>query len=118
MPLIQNTRTLTANERVDNLLAGSQFEFMPYNGVVRFGIVQDANGSILCDVYSGQDVLMETGLVSTANRIPINPDDFNLRDVAAGGERLKIRAVNGAAANRVIFWAVEITPLPAMRRRR
>src|SRR5262245_48643809 len=111
MPTIQGTRTLQASETVDNILANSQFEFMPYHGAVRFGLTQDTNASVLCDVYSGQDVLMETGLISTANRVPINPDDFNLRDVAAAGERLKVRARNTAAATRVIFWAVEITPI-------
>lgn len=118
MPTIQGSVVIAASTTVDNLLLGSQFEFMPFNGAVRFGLVQDTNGSILCDVYSGQDVLMETGLVSTQNRIPINPDDFNLRDVAAMGERLKIRARNTAAANRTIFWAVECIPIAMGRRRR
>ena len=109
--LIQNTITLTASQDIPNILTGSQFELMPFDGLVRFGITQDANGSIVCDVYSGTDLLMESSTVSIANRFPVNPDDFNLRDVAAKGERLKIHARNTAAANRVLFYAVEVIPI-------
>jgi hypothetical protein len=97
----------------DNVLANSQFEFLPYNAMVEFGLNGDANGADLrVDVYSGQDVLMEGASMSVQNRIPVYPDDYQLTDVAAAGERLKVRVRNtSAAAARTVFFAVRITPL-------
>jgi len=96
----------------DNVLTGSQFEYLPFDALVEFGLAGDANGADLrLDVYSGQDVLTEQMQPSTQNRLPVYPDDFILQDVAAAGERLKIRVRNTSAAGaRVINFAVRITP--------
>lgn len=113
-PVIQNSVSIAAASVNDNVLSGSQFEYLPYNAAVAFGLNGDANGADLrVDVYSGQDVLMESAPMSAQNRIPLWPDDFTLTDVAGGGERLKIRVRNtNAGAARTIFFAVRIQPLP------
>ena len=112
MPVIQGKATVTGSNVTDNLLSGSQFEFLPCDATLDFGIVGDANAADLrVDVYSGQDVLMESGQPSAQNRIPVFPDDYNLSDVAAAGERIKIRVRNLNAADRSIFYAVRITPV-------
>jgi len=112
MPVIQGSVSVAGLGVNDNVLASSQFEFMPYHGAVEFGLNGDANGADLrVDVYSGQDVLMEGASMSAQNRIPVYPDDYQLNDVAAAGERLKVRVRNTNAAARVIFYAVRITPL-------
>lgn len=113
MPLIQGTSSIAASSVNDNLLQGSQFEFLPYNAALSFGINGDTNGTDLrVDVYSGQDVLAESIPCNTVNRIPVNPDDFLLQDVAGAGERIKIRVrnTNGAAA-RTVFYSLIITPI-------
>lgn len=113
MPVIQGSASIGASAVNDNVLAESQFEFLPYDAAVEFGLNGDANGGDLrVDVYSGQDVLMENAPMSVQNRIPIYPDDYQLTDVAAGGERLKVRVRNtNAGAARTIFFAVRITPM-------
>lgn len=113
MPVIQNTVSVAASSVNDNVLAGSQFEFLPYNAILEFGLNGDANGADLrVDVYSGQDVLMENSPMSAQARIPIYPDDYQLNDVGAAGERIKIRVRNtNAGAARSIFFAVRITPV-------
>jgi len=112
MPVIQGSVSIAGVSVNDNILTGSQFEFLPYNAMVEFGLNGDANGADLrVDVYSGQDVLMEGASMSAQARIPVYPDDYQLTDVAAAGERLKVRARNVNAAARVIFYAVRITPL-------
>jgi len=117
MPVIQGSVSVAGLSVNDNLLSGSQFEYLPYNAALAFGLNGDANGADLrVDVYSGQDVLMEAAPMSAQNRIPVWPDDFTLTDVAGGGERLKIRARNTNAAARTIFWAIRIQPLPSRRR--
>jgi hypothetical protein len=112
MPVIQGKATIAGNGVTDNVLTGSQFEFLPYDAQLNFGIVGDANAADLrIDVYSGQDVLMESAQPSAQNRIPVWPDDYNLEDVAGGGERIKVRARNLNAAARDLFFAVRITPI-------
>lgn len=110
MPLIQGSVSIAATSVNDNVLAGSQFEFLPYDARVAFGLVASATGLVL-DVYSGQDALCEALAPSTANRFPINPDDFNLQDVAAAGERMKIRARNTTGGALTLFFAVNIMPI-------
>jgi hypothetical protein len=107
MPLIQQSVTLAANAVNDNLIQGSQFEFLPYNASLRFALNGSAAG-LVADIYSGQDVLAEQMSINTLNRVPINPDDFLLSDVAAGGERIKMRVRNTTAGPLTVFFALMI----------
>lgn len=112
MPTVQSSVSIPAATVNENLLAGSQWEFLPYDARLDFGLVGDANAADLrIDVYSGTDVLAENYIPSAQNRVPVWPDDFNLNDVAAAGERIKIRVrnTNGAAA-RTVFFSTRITP--------
>jgi len=107
---IQKTASLAANTTVDNVLSGSQFEFLPYAAALDFGIVASATG-IQADVYSGSDMLCETLDVSTQNRFPVFPDDYSLNDVAGAGERIKVRLRNTTAGALTYFVGVRITPI-------
>lgn len=112
MPLISDTRSIGAGATVDNVLAGSQFEFLPFDAMLQFGLVgAGVLGDILVDVYSGQDVLMESSPISILARFPVFPEDFTLDDVAAAGERLKVRIRNTSAGALVVNTAVKITPI-------
>lgn len=113
MPVIQDSVSVGASATVDNVLAGSQWEFLPFDAQIDFGLNGDANGGDLrLDVFSGSDSLMENGQGNTANRTPVFPDDFTLQDVAAAGERLKIRVRNtNAGAARTLFFSVRIFPV-------
>lgn len=107
MPVIQQSISVGANTSVDNVLAGSQFEFLPYDASLMFGVSGSANGLIV-DVYSGQDVLAETMAIGATNRIPVMPDDFTLSDVAGAGERIKVRVRNTTAGAVTFFYSVRI----------
>jgi len=109
MPSISVSNSVAANSVVDNVLQGNQYEFLPFNALLEFGIVAAAAG-ILCDVYSGGDTLTEAGVVSRANRSPLYPDDFTLNDVAAAGERIKVRLRNTTGAAIVVETICRITP--------
>lgn len=112
MPLIQGSISVPGSSVIDNVLTGSQWEFLPFNAQVLFGLNGDANAvDLRLDVYSGTDVLLESGMISSQNRIPVYPDDFNLNDVAAAGERLKVRVRNLNAAARTLFYSVLINRL-------
>lgn len=110
MPVIQQTISVPANGVVDNAIQGSQFEFMPYDAALRFGLSASAVG-LVADVYSGQDVLAEQMAVAPTNRLPINPDDFVLSDVAGAGERIKVRLRNTTGAAIGLNFSVIIDPI-------
>ena len=110
MALIQNSVSIAAGATVDNILTGSQWEFLPFNAHLNFGLVAAAAG-LLIDAYSGSDTLVEQMAPSIANRFPIFPDDFTLEDVAGAGERIKVRAQNPTAGALVLFYAIRITPI-------
>ena len=110
MPLIQQSVSIPASSVNDNVIQGSQFEFLPYNASLRFALNGSATG-LVADIYSGQDVLAEQMAVNTLNRVPINPDDFLLSDVAGQGERIKIRVRNTTAGALTLFHALMIDPI-------
>lgn len=110
MPVIQGSVSVAANAVNDNVLTGSQFEYLPYNAKIDFGLVGSATG-LLADVFSGQDIVAESFAPPTTNRFPVNPDDFTLSDVAAAGERLKVRVRNTTGGALTIFWSIVISPV-------
>lgn len=110
MPMIQVTGSVAANSVNDNVLAGSQFEFLPYAAALEFGLVASAAG-MLSDTYSGSDILCEGMALSTANRFPVFPDDYTLTDVAGRGERIKVRMRNTTGGALTYFVGIRITPV-------
>lgn len=112
MPLIQSTNTMLTLTTIDNVLTGSQFEFLPFDAFLEFGLVGDGVlGDFLVDVYSGQDVLAEAIPISILDRMPVYPEDFVLNDVAGAGERIKIRIRNTSAGTLDVNTSVKITPI-------
>lgn len=112
MPLFQRSASIAANSVNENVIAGSQWEFLQFPAEVQFGIVGDTNASDLrVDVYSGADALAEDLEPSAQNRMPIFPDDYTLSDIAVASDRLKIRVRNLAGAARTIFVGLRITDI-------
>jgi len=110
VPVIQNSVSVAANATNDNVIQGSQFEFLPYNAFLEFGLVASAAG-LVADVYSGADTVAESFALSTQNRFPVYPDDFPLNDVAAAGERVKVRIRNTTGGALTAFFSIRITPV-------
>ena len=112
MPVIQNLVSVPANGVVDNVLAGSQFEFLPYNALLEFGFQGGTGGpSLRIDAFSGQDILCEGMSCSAAARFPVYPDDYSLNDAAAAGERLKVRVRNTSGAAVDFYYSIKIAPI-------
>lgn len=113
MPSIVKRVSLGTGLSNDNVLAGSPFEFLPYNARVEIGMIADVV-SVLASVTSGADVLQEEGPVqvnATVGAMPKYPDDFVLEDVAAAGERLAIRLRNTNVGTAITAVIVRITEL-------
>jgi len=110
MPTIQGVTALLTGTTNNNVLAGSIYEYLPFNAQVDIAVVGDAAGELRIAVNSGSDTLLEESPISRANRVPIFPDDYSLTDIAMAGDRLKIAARNTGAGTNNLFWAVRITP--------
>ncbi len=113
MPTIFNTTTGAAGGVTVNPLAGSQYEYLPFDAFVEFAIYADTGDTWNVSVFSGSDVLMQSAVIpilATAAPI-IYPDHYFLNDVAGAGERLGIQAVNGTGGVADFRTIVRITPL-------
>lgn len=111
MPLIRVTEVMTASGTATPL-SGSQYEFLPWPAVIRIAMVATTTG-VVAAVSSGSDVLQEEGPVAgggTAGVFP-NRENFDLEDVAAAGDRLKIALRETAAGTPSVMILVDITPL-------
>ena len=112
MPTIRQTTTLAANASA-NPLQGSQYEYLPFDAVVEFAILADAGDTVNASVFSGSDVLLQNAQVDAlAVATPIQyPENYDIRDVAAAGERLGVTVTDASGAGGVVRTVVRITPL-------
>ena len=117
MPIIKRKGDLAAGATLA-VLAGSQYEFLPFDALCEFCIKNIEPTATIADgvtasVFSGSDVLMQNEEVDqdADSGRAVYPDDYNLSDVAAAGERLNVTLQNGAGANQEYLVAVKITPI-------
>src|SRR6267154_1405660 len=107
---------LAANAQV-NLLAGTQYEFLPprlypRGALVEFATLTDATG-VLRTVQTGSDVVEEESPmnIGTINVQPVYPDNFTLNDLVAPGEKINVKARDTSGATRTIQSICRFTAL-------
>ncbi len=115
MPTISGKTSIAAGAINPNVLLGSQYELMPFDGTIEIGIHADSAGLVDCSIFSGPDVLAEPGTpvpFATTARFPVYPDDFQWEDEAAQGDRLKIALRSAATSGGpfTVFWSLRISP--------
>ena len=115
MPLIKTKTSVPAGSTVFPW-QGNQYEFLPFDAVIEVALVaiDDGTAGMIGTVYSGTDVLMqESALDADPNANGLKyPDDYDMQDVGAAGERLGCQLTNPAPSGSVdVLTAVRITPL-------
>ena len=110
MPALQGVQSTAGGLTTPNVLAGSLYEFAPYDAFVEFGLTAEAAGESRVTVSTGQQVVMEESPVSRLARIPVYPDDYTISDMVAMGERIIIKHRNTGVAANNLFWAIKIQP--------
>jgi hypothetical protein len=111
VPTIRSTTTNLAANGTAYPLQGNQYEYLPFNAQVEFAIVSNAAG-IQATVFSGSDVLQQSGAATVKATSPVYPDDFLLMDVAMAGERISVELRETAGvATTDIETVVRITPV-------
>ena len=96
-----------------NVLAGQQFEFLPYNAAIAIGTTGSAAG-LLASFFAGTSLLQQesqVGVETAANRGPIFPDDFTLRTRLKGGTRLQGLVRNPTAGALTVTMVLAIDPI-------
>lgn len=116
MATFRRSVALAASAVVENILAGSEFEFTGVPAVVAVAAVFDTatTGVVEMDVQFGQEVQASRAslpLAATALTGPRIPDDNIVKGVVPGGDRIIVRLRETAAAAAVARVSVEITPI-------
>ena|SRR5690349_14973811 len=112
MPSIVKRFSMATGTTVDNALAGSQYEFAPFDGTIEIGIFSDGN-LVTTSVFSGPDTLAEPGTpvhFGAAEALPVYPDHYPFEDEVAHGDRLKVQLVNNNAGTRIVNVILRLTP--------
>lgn len=111
MPLMNVRQSIGASASVENLFTGSAFEYLPHPAGVELGLVQLSGnfGDIVADISSGSDILAEN-MPLTVRSTGVNvADDLYLEDIAAAGDRLKVRVRNTTAGAIVVQAMARLT---------
>lgn len=113
MPTIKRTTVLAAGA-VAQPLTGSQYEYLPFDALIEASILNDDNTDpVEATMFSGSDVLLENSLIDekALTESVRYPDDYDVQDVAAAGERIGITIRNTGANPATVRTTVRITPL-------
>lgn len=117
MPTIRNRQSIAAAATVANILAGSEFEFLPVPAQIQVAITSDQVDTEL-DVSFGNAIQIQNGAVpqvvvaTTGFEGPRIPEDIVVSDIADAGDRLVVRVRNPDAVNpAVVNTLVMIKPL-------
>lgn len=110
MPTMTDVRSVAANTRTDNILAGKPFEFVVSPSIVRFYQAAAAVG-LNVEILVGGESIVSDSEISSANRFPIRPDDLVAEHGGSSGDRLFIALRNTTGAAIVVKTLVDVLPL-------
>lgn len=110
MPVMQREITVAANSTVENVFAGSAFEFLRGNSVVSIGAGAAVTGTVM-NIQSGADIVLEEAATPILTRYPLIPDEMYYTDVGQMGDRVVLRVRNTTAAGIVFRAIAQITQL-------
>lgn len=110
MPIIKKEISIAANATNDNIFSGSIYEFLPWNASINLGISGSATG-LVATVNTGSDTVQEESPVNILTTMPKIPDDMDIQDVAAAGERFVVKVRNTTAGALTVRALAQITPV-------
>ncbi len=114
MPVFQFNESLAAGTTNNNIMAGSKFEFLPRDSVIRFYAAQDTGDLCQADISLGNVVVGEDlrPFAVTAAEGPDRDKHLLAQAVGAAGDRIQIRTrETGGAAAAVYRFLVDIVDL-------
>jgi len=112
MPSMRFFNDLVTATQIDNVLAGSPFEFVGRDSQIVIAAATEAvalGGDM--EVFFGSDLVFERGRLpaeAVAMAGPVIPENIMVSGVAIAGDRLTVRVFNNAAANLEITVMIQI----------
>lgn len=110
MPVIMKETSVAAGATLDNLVAGSAFEFARTRQIVSIGVAASATGGFIT-ITSGADIVLERTATPIKTVYPIIPDDMYFTDVMEAGDRLVITCSNPTGGALTFRGVVQVTPV-------
>lgn len=115
MPLITDARSLAANTIVDNILAGKQWEFLPFNALLGVGITADGPGLFMSVNVAGR-LLVDAQEVPTKGAAgtgawPVFPDDQLFKDFGFQSQKVQITLHNRTGGALLAKTRLQIDPV-------
>ena len=109
MQVIQRETSIPANGVIDNVFAGSAFEFAKGSSLVSIGSVAAATGLQITIQSGGQSIMEESPPLIKAG-FPSTEDDMYYNFGAIAGDRLVLRARNTTGAAILLRTLAQIQP--------
>lgn len=97
MSALQKEMSVPGNSTIENIFAGSAFEFARQNAVMQMAVVGSAAG-LVGTVQVGSRVVLEESPLAVKNSMPVIPDDFYYTEGVLQSERIIARVRNTTGA--------------------
>lgn len=105
--MCDQARSVAANTSTPNILAGKQHEFATRPSLVRVASVAAAVG-VNITIVIGDRAVVNDEPISSANRFPIDPDDYAFRFPARAGDRIQIFLRNTTGGALVVNTVIQL----------
>ena len=111
MPMLNFSAAMTANGTYQPL-DGWQYEYLPFPALVELAY-SSTDVNVVATVSSGSDTLAEESPISSGGTAGVMPDSDKpvLEDIAAAGDRLKVRFRETAGGTPTVQGWIRITQL-------
>ena len=110
MPIIKKEISIAADATNDNIFSGSIYEFLPWNASINLGMLGSATG-LVATVNTGSDTVQEESPLTVGTVMPKIPDDMDVQDVAAAGERFVVKVRNTTGGALTVRAIAQIQPI-------
>ncbi len=107
--VMTDVQSVAANTTTSNILAGKNKEFLDEPSVLEIGVCASAAG-LRATVVIGTEVVVDDQEVSSANHMPIFPDDVLAEGGGFAGDRITLRLRNTTGGALTAFTKINISP--------
>jgi len=104
---IQRETSVPANQTIDNVFTGSQFEFIRRDSILSLACVGAATG-LVATFQAGSDLVLEESPILVRAGFPVIPDDFYYQTGAIPGDRIGLRVRNTTGAAIIVRTVLQV----------
>ncbi len=113
MPALQYSNAMTANQTGLNIVAGWQYEYLPWPCTVQI-LMNATTVGVRVTIYAGSQTIVQRGPVAGGGTAGVLPTVYNVPPVqfiAAAGDRLIVSCDEVAAGTPTVNAQIVVEPL-------